>query len=165
MRMRVAAAALVLLAVALHALVTMPLQSRAAAASDQYRQARDQRRAARTRLAELERRESARSRAEAAFAAARSAPGGGVRDVRRKVVDLVSRSRVSGVRLAVRPARPPASASVGLAAEGSFDDVLRLTGELSRPGNGLILERVRLAPRGAARVVLDVQASGLGAAP
>jgi hypothetical protein len=165
MRIRVAAAVLVLLAVALHALVAMPLQSRAAAASEHYRQARDQRRAARARLAELERRESARSRAEAALAAARSAPGGGVRDVRRKVVDLVGRSRVSGVRLAVRPAPPPASASVGLAAEGSFENVLRLTGELCRPGNGLVLDRVRLAARGAPRVALDVQASGLGATP
>ena len=164
MRARVAAAVLLLLAVAVYAAGTRPLRAQAAAASEQYRQARDQRRDARARLAEIERREAARGRAAAALAAARSAPAGGVRDVRRGVVDVVTRARVSAVRLGVRPGRPPASASVTLSAEGSFADVVRLAAELARPGQGLVFDRVRLVSR-PPRVGLDLDAAGLGRAP
>jgi len=164
MRLRIAGAALVLVAALLHVAVARPLQARASAAADNYRRARDERRDARARADELERRAAALERAAAAVAAARSAPGGGVREVRRGVVDVVTRSRVSGVRLGVRPGRPPASAAVALSAEGPFADVLRLTAELARPGSGLVLERVRLVSR-PPRVGVDVEASGLGAAP
>lgn len=163
MKIRVTAGALLLLAAVLYGAVTVPLQSQAAAASEQYRQARDQRRDARLRQAELERRAAARARAEAVLAAARSAEGG-LREVRRGVVDLITRSRVSAVRLGVRPGRPPASATVGISAEGSFADVMRFTGELARPGRGLVLDRVRLVSR-PPRVGLELGASGLGTAP
>ena len=68
------------------------------------------------------------------------------------------------MRLGVRPGRPPASASVALSAEGSFADVMSLTGELSRAGRGLVLDRVRLNAR-SSRVGLDVEALGLGSIP
>lgn len=87
-----------------------------------------------------------------------------MREIRRGVVDLVTRARVSAVRLGVRPGRSPAAAAVSLSAEGSFADVVRLTGELARAGGGLVFERVRLASH-APRVGLDVQASGLAGAP
>jgi hypothetical protein len=161
---RVAGIVLLLLAVVLYVAGALRLESQAAAASDEYRQARDRRRDARSRLAELERREAARARGVAILAAARNAPAGGVREVRRGIVDLVTRSRVSSVRLGVRPGRPPASASVALSAEGSFADVMSLTGELSRAGRGLVLDRVRLSAR-SSRVGLDVEASGLGSIP
>ena len=161
---RVAGIVLPLLAVVLYVAGAVRLESQAAAASDEYRQARERRRDARSRLAELERREAARARAVAILAAARNAPAGGVREVRRGIVDLVTRSRVSSVRLGVRPGRPPVSASVALSAEGTFADVMSLTGELSRAGRGLVLDRVRMSAR-SSRVGLDVQASGLGSIP
>jgi hypothetical protein len=164
MRLRIVAGAFGLLAALLYAAVTRPLESQAVAAGEQYRQARDQRRDARARVADLERRAAARRRAAAMLAAARVAPGGGVREVRRGVVEIVTRSRVSSVRLGVRPGRPPASAAVALSAEGPFADVVRLMAELTRPGSGLVLDRVRLVSR-PPRVALDVDASGLGAAP
>jgi hypothetical protein len=164
MTARIAAGVLLVASLAVYLAVTLPLQSRAAAASEQYRKARDERRDARLRLAELERREAARTRATAALAAARGAPAGGVRDVRRGVVDLVNRSRLSGVRFGVRPGRPPATASVTLSAEGTFDDVVRLTADLARTGQGLVFDRVRLVAR-PPRVGLDLDAVGLGATP
>jgi len=164
MTLRAAGLVLVLVAALTYVAGAMRLESQAAAASDEYRQARDQRRDVRVRLAELERREAARTRAVAILAAARNAPAGGVREVRRGIVDLVTRARVSAVRLGVRPGRPPASATVALSAEGSFTEVMRLTGELARAGGGLVLDRVRLVSR-SPRVGLDVEASGLGSAP
>lgn len=163
-RLRIAAGVLGLLALLLYVAVARPLESRALAAGEEYRRARDQRRDARARVAELERRAAARARAAAILAAARNAPGGGVREVRRGVVDIVTRAGVSSVRLGVRPGRPPVSASVSLSAEGPFADVVRLTGELARPGSGLVLDRVRLVSR-PPRIGLDVDASGLGAGP
>ena len=144
---KVAGIVLLLLAVVLYVAGALRLESQAAAASDAYRQARDRRRDVRSRLAELERREAARARAVAILAAARNAPAGGLRDVRRGIVDLVTRSRVSGVRLGVRPGGPPASAAVALSAEGSFADIIHLTGELAQAGRGLVLDRVRLDAR------------------
>ena len=161
---KIAGIVLLLLAGGLYVAGALRLESQAAAASDAFRQARERRRDTRSRLAELERREAARVRAVAILAAARNAPAGGVREVRRGIVDLITRSRVSGVRLGVRPGRPPASAAVALAAEGTFADVMSLTGELSRAGRGLVLERVRLDAR-SSRVGLYVEASGLGSVP
>ena len=162
--MRVAGGLLLLLAVALYAGVAAPLQRQAAAAGGEYRQARQARQRARSRLADLQRRDAARARAEAVLAAARAAPGGGLREVRRHVVDLVNRAHVSGIRLGVRPGHAPVSATVGLSAEGSFADVVGLTSELAQPASGLVLERVRLSSR-ATRVALDLSAAGLGRRP
>jgi len=163
MSARIAGLALLALAAILYLAGAARFDSQAGSASDEYRQARDQRREVRSRLAELERRAAARARATAVLAAARSAPSG-VREIRRGVVDLVTRSRVSAVRLGVRPGRPPASAAVALSAEGSFADVVRLTAELARAGSGLVFERVRLVSH-APRVGLDVEASGVAGAP
>jgi hypothetical protein len=164
MKVRVGGLVLLLFAVVLYVAGSLRLDALAAAAGEQYRQARDERRDAQSRLARLERHEAARARALAVLAAARNAPAGSVREVRRGVVDLVTRSRVSGVRLGVRPGHPPASATVALSAEGSFADVVRLTGELARAGGGLVLERVRLVSR-SPRVAVDVEAAGLGNIP
>src|SRR5439155_544823 len=80
-------------------------------------------------------------------------------------LDRLQRSPLfAGVRLGVRPGRPPASAAVALSAEGSFADVMSLARELSRAGRGLVLGRVRLEAR-SSRVGLDLEASGLGSVP
>jgi hypothetical protein len=163
MTLRLVGGGLALLAALVHFVVARPLRSEAFSLGEKYAQAREERRAARARAEALERRAAALERAAATIAAARSTPAG-VREVRRGVVDIVTRAGVSSVRLGVRPGRSPASASVALSAEGPFADVVRLTGELARPGSGLVLERVRLSAR-PPRVALDVEASGLGAAP
>ena len=78
------AAALLVSAVVLYAAVAVPTQRQAAAAADEYRRARDEARDIRTRLARLERRDAAHTRAATALAAA--TPGDTVRAVRRSVV-------------------------------------------------------------------------------
>jgi hypothetical protein len=68
------------------------------------------------------------------------------------------------VRLGVSPARGPYAARVRLSAEGPFAQVVSLAGLLARPERGLVLERVRLAPRGQ-RVSLELEGVTLGASP
>ena len=82
-----------------------PTQRQAAAAADEYRRARDEARDIRTRLARLERRDAAHTRAATALAAA--TPGDTVRAVRRSVVQTLQNAGVSGVRLSVLPAGRP----------------------------------------------------------
>jgi hypothetical protein len=64
--------------------------------------------------------------------------------------------------LGVRPGPGPAEATVRVSAVASFPDAVRLSGELAGPGSGLILQRVRLEPRGdRQRIGLDVEAVAL----
>jgi hypothetical protein len=70
-------------------------------------------------------------------------------------------SGVSRVRLGVsQGTRPPLVVSVRLSGEGSFDDVLKLAGEVVRPGSGLLLEQVALQT-GGDRVGLRLDAVGV----
>jgi hypothetical protein len=155
------AAALVVAGVALYAAVAVPTQRQAAAAADEYRRARDEARDIRTRLARLERRDAAHTRAATALAAA--TPGGTVRAVRRSVVQTLQDAGVSGVRLGVLPGRPPYAARVRLSASGPYPEVMALTERLSRPETGVVLERVRLSPR-AGIVAVEIDGVTLGPA-
>ena len=137
-----------------------PLQEKALLAADEYRRARDERRAQQTRLLPLERREAALRQAAASFSSLSNGPTADPRGVRRAVVASLDGARVSGVHLAVRPGRAPVAASVHLVASGTFHDVVLLSGHLVRPGSGLILDRLRLAPR-PPLVDLDLEAFGL----
>jgi hypothetical protein len=130
-----------------------PLESRAAAAADEFRKARQERHAAEARLALARRRVSA---LDAAGGAPSDPPA-----LRRSVVRLLEHSRLSSVRLVVRPDRPPVTARVSLFADGAFADLVQLSGRLVRPGTGLVLERLRLAPRSSA-LGMDVEAVSLG---
>jgi len=159
MKVRILAAALLALAVALYAAAAVPMQRQAAAAADEYRRARDDARDMRARLARLERRDAAHARAARAVAA--DTPGAAVRAVRRSVVQTLQQARVSGVRLGVVAARPPYSTRVHLSATASFTDAVALTGLLARPETGLVLDRVQLSPRGDA-VALEVDGVTLG---
>jgi hypothetical protein len=50
---------------------------------------------------------------------------------------------------------------VHLTGVGSFDDVARFTGELARPGNGLVLSSISLVPRdGDVELSFDALAMG-----
>jgi hypothetical protein len=157
------AAALLLGAAATYAGLTLPLQARAAAAADAYRRARDERRDARARLDEAQRRASALRRAAPAAGGA-AFPRDPVGQARRGIVASLEGAGLSGVRLAVRPANPPAAALIRLGAEGAFADVVRLTGEMVRPGAGVILERYQLSSQGS-RVAVHLEGMGLQAAP
>ena len=159
MRARWVAAALLVAGIVLYAAAAVPMQRPAAAAADEYRRARDEARDIRSRLARLERRDAAHARATALAGA--STPGETVRAVRRSMVQTLQDGRISGVRLAVLPGRAPYAARVRLTAEGSFPDVIALSGRVARPETGVVLERVRLSPR-ADRVTLDLDGVTLG---
>jgi hypothetical protein len=104
------------------------------------------------------------SRERAAAASARASrmdvlPGtsaDAVARLRRSLLDSLRGQSVYNVRLAVTPGRPPLAAEARLSAEGSFADVVRLSGRLVRPGAGFVLRRVRMAPARDGGLVLDV---------
>ena len=153
------AAALVTVGVVLYAAVAVPMRRQAQAAADDYRRARDDARDMRGRLARLERRDAAHLRAASALAG--TTPAGTVRTVRRSVVQTLQNARVSGVRLGVTAARAPFAARVHLSASGSFPEVVSLAGLVARPETGVVLERIRLAPRGDG-VALELDGVTLG---
>jgi hypothetical protein len=143
----------------LYVAVAVPAQRQASAAAEEYRRARDEARDVRTRLARLERRDAAHTRAAAAITGA--TPGETVRAVRRSVVQTLQGAGVSGVRLSVAPGRAPLAARVRLTASGPFPEVIALTNRIARPETGVVLERIRLSPR-ASGVTLDLDGVTLG---
>jgi hypothetical protein len=142
--------------------LTMPLRAKAAAAADAYARARDERRAAQARLGEIRRRESALRRAAPKGSPALSRDPVG--HTRQGIVAALAGTGLSGVRLGVRPASAPAVAQVRLAAEGPFAEVVRLTGDLVRPGTGVVLETFHLTGRDS-RLAVRLEGVGLGAMP
>jgi hypothetical protein len=157
--------ALVLLAAtaAVYAGLALPLQRKAAAAADAYRGARDERRAAYARLGEIRRRESALRRAAPSGSAGAALSRDPVGQTRQGIVASLEGTALSAVRLAVRPGSPPAAAQVSVSAEGPFAEVMRLTGELVRPGSGVVIERFQLSGRDS-RVAMRLEGVGLEAA-
>jgi hypothetical protein len=147
--MRLRRAALVLLAAsgALFIGVTLPARQAVAAFNDPYRRARDARRATAQRLAKAEKRESAWQRVSALAPAAPVAGGEPAPRLRHDVLEAVQRAGVTSVRLSVRPARAPVAATLSLSAQGSLQAAARLSDDLTL-AQGLILERVRMAPAG-----------------
>jgi len=160
---RVAAALLLALTAVVYAALTVPFQKKAAAAADAYRQARDERHAAQARLGQLQRRQSALRRASPVRDAAR-AGADPVGATRHGIVASLEGTGLSGVRMSVRPGKPPVAASVQLSVEGPFRDVVRLAGEVVRPGTGVVLERVDLIGHDS-RVALSLLGVGLEASP
>jgi hypothetical protein len=67
------------------------------------------------------------------------------------------------VRLEVTPARPPLAAEGRMRAEGSFAEVVRLTGHLVRPGAGFVLKGVRLTRTPQGNVALEVEGMSVAA--
>src|SRR3954447_23389257 len=118
MNARWIAAFLVAAGIGLYAAAALPMRRQGAEAADEYRIARDEARDMRARLARLERRDAAHVRAAAALAGA--TPADTVRAVRRSVVQTLSGTKVSGVRLGVLASRAPYSARVHLSATGAF---------------------------------------------
>lgn len=164
MRLKAVAALVLALTAIVHWGLTLPLQRKAAATAEAYARARDERRAALARLAEAQRRESALRRASPARGGAASGPRDPVGATRSGIIASLEGTGLSGVRLAVRTGTPPAATAVNLAVEGPFRDVVRLAGEVVRPGTGVVLERFRLEGRDA-RVGMSLEGAGLEAAP
>jgi len=77
--------------------------------------------------------------------------------LRRSLLESLRGQPVVRVRLAVAPARPPLAAEGRLQAEGTFADVVRLSGHLVRPGAGFVLKRVRIAPTPHGSLALEVE--------
>lgn len=114
------------------------------------------------RLRALERRERARERAEALLRSSRG--GRSPADLHGVVAAALRDADLAGARIRVTPARPPVSARVELAAEGSYEALLEVSRRLTRPESALVLQRVRLVSR-AGVVALEVEGLGLEANP
>ena len=136
-----------------YAAMVVPARRDLRAAQDGFAQAREERQRLRVRVAELERRVQVRARVAAAPESGRGESAG---RLRRAVLSEVEGARVSGVQLSVSAGRAPVAAKVHLILEGSFPDVLPLTGRLVSGPPGLVLERLRLSPKDQ-RVVADLE--------
>ncbi len=100
------------------------------------------------RLNRVERVRASRERATATLG---SNAGRSLVDLRRSVVASLEGFALSNVRLSVASGRPPVSARVSLSAEGTFSEVIRLTGAIAGSGTGLVLDNVRVRPAPAGR--------------
>jgi hypothetical protein len=160
MRLRLLASLLLLAALAVHVAWTRRFRAEAAAAAEEYRRVRDERRLAAAELAREARLAAATGRVGVVPGTSPGTPA--ARAARRLVVGALASSGVATVRLRVTPGGgAPVGASVHLNGIGSLDDVARFTGELARPGNGLVLQSIALVPRGGA-VELSFGALALG---
>lgn len=160
MKARLLALALLAAAAAVHVTVTLPAQRQAAIDQEEYRRIRDERRRAQSRLARFDRAEALRRQAAAVLTA--PAAEDTVRLVRRSLIGSLEGIPVSNVRMSVRPgAGREQVAAVTLAADGDFEDVVRLSGHVARVGSGLVLRSVSFARR-PSLVGLTVEAVGPG---
>jgi hypothetical protein len=153
------AAVLALAALGVHVGLTVRYRAQGAAAADDFRRLRDERRQVASRVAQKTRLEDAQRRAgrlpdaEGGLTPARAA--------RLQVVRSLEGSGITRVRLGVSPGtRAPQAVSVRLTGEGSFEDVLRFSGAVVRPGSGLLLRQVALDTQDE-RVGLSLEAVGL----
>jgi len=152
---RLAALALVAGALVLHVGLARPAWHEAAAAQERFSRLRLEK-----RKLEAEIRVHERALARGRRAVRMDLPGGAPEDavgrLRRSLLESVRDQPVAGVRLAVSPARVPLLAEGRLRAEGSFADMVRLSGRLVRPGAGLVLSHVRFSPTRRGSVSLEV---------
>jgi hypothetical protein len=152
---RLAAIVLVTGALLLHLLLARPAWHEAAVAEDQVSRLRLEKRKLETEINAHER-ALARGRRAVRMVLPADAPTDAVGRLRRSLLESVRDQPASGVRLAVFPARPPLLAEGRLRAEGSFADMVRLSGRLLRPGAGLVLSQVRFSPTQKGGVTLEV---------
>ena len=108
------------------------------------------------RLAALARAEALSARATR-MEAVGEGPADAVARLRRSLLESLRGQPVTGVHLEVAPARTPLAAEGRVRAEGSFADVVRLSGHLVRPGAGFVLKNVRLARTRRGSLTLEVE--------
>ena len=142
--------------------MVVPARRELTAAQDAFARAREERQRLRLRVVELEGRIQIRAR----VSAAPPDPGRGdsAGQLRRAVLGVVEGSRVSGVQLSVSAGRAPVVAKVHLTVEGSFPDIVPLTGRLVSGPPGLVIERLRLSPKDR-HVVADLEGFRVEGAP
>ncbi len=156
---RLAALLLLLAALGLRLFVAVPAQREAAVLGEAYRHARHERREVAQQLALAKKRDARRQRALASMLAATPGDADPVTRLRRDAVASVREAGVSGVRLAVAPARAPIGATLQLSARGSLALASRLSADLTTK-RGLVLERVRFMPRDS-EVVIEIDGARL----
>lgn len=155
MNLRPLAAALALLALAVYLGLALPARREAAQAEDANARVHKERREARTRLLRLERQ---RPRASPAGAAT---PGERLRQLRRRVIEVVEAAPVSGVLLDVQPQAGSEALNVRLGVEGEYLDLARLSGRLASQEVGLALQTCRLlATPAGLRLELEATTAG-----
>jgi hypothetical protein len=160
-RLRLLAVLCALAALGVHLGWTRTFRAEASASADEYRRLRDERREAAALRARDARIAGAPARIGVVPGTSPSAAPAGA--ARRLVVSTLASSGVSTVKMRVTAGgRAPVAATVHLTGVGSLDEVARFTGELARPGNGLMLSNVSLAPR-EGQVELSFEALALGA--
>jgi len=140
----------------LHFAVTLPARSAAQAAWSEHRTLWAQQKATRQQLAGAERREM-RLRKAVALASTAGPAGGQLAWLRVAVLDSLSQVPVSGVKLEVRAAASPLSASVHVTAQGAWDNLLRLAARVTDPPAALVLDHVRLSS-GSSGLQIDLDA-------
>jgi hypothetical protein len=159
MRRRSIGALLAVVAAVAYLGFVLPARRAAADAGDEDRRARERKREALARLARVERVRASRQKAASTLGAA---PGGvSLVELRKSVLASLAQHSLSDVHLRVIEGRAPVLARVSVSAEGSFIDVVSMTGGLVRAGGGLVLDRVRVHPRGQG-VVVELEALRLG---
>ena len=154
---------MLMLAAVVHLGLTRPLERRTSSTLLELKRLDAERRQVASRMASLSRREALDRRLASAYSPAVLGSMGTLTAVRLSVVDSLGAADVTGVRLSVRPgsARTP---RVSLLAQGGFEQVVRLSAQLVRPGTGLVLEQAVFSSR-ASLVDLSLQATSLGATP
>ncbi|MGE0456336.1 MAG: hypothetical protein AB7O37_21420 [Vicinamibacteria bacterium] len=151
---------LVLLAGALAAQLALarPAREELWRSFDEQRVLREERRSVERRAAASERRVRLQ---DAAFARL-GARGGGATAQRAALLENVRPAGLDQVRLSVRPG--PRGTAFSVAATGSIEGALRYAGDVSAPGAGVALARLRLEGRGQ-DVALTLDGQFLGARP
>jgi hypothetical protein len=153
---RLAAAALFLGALLIELALTRPLGRDSAAAQERYFRLREEKRQLVARL-RSEERAATRGRQAMRMELPEGSPKDAVGRLRHSLLESVRDQPVSGVRLAVSGGQAPVLAQGTFRAEGSFADMVLLSGRLVRPGSGLVLSRVRFSPTRAGGVALEVE--------
>jgi hypothetical protein len=147
---RLAAALLLLVAVGVHAGVTVPARRQRDEARDEFARSREERERLRAQAARLDQR-----------APAVQAPAGDAAAARALRLSLLGATRgldLRAVQIAATPGRRgPAAARGRLVAEGNQADLLRAAGRLAEPSSGVQLERLALAEVRGAGVQLQVE--------
>ncbi len=161
MSLRVLALLGAAVALAVWVAAVRPAAQEIALAQREFARAREERERLRQRTAVLERRVAARAQLVAASSAA---SGDAVKALRRLVVDSVSKTPLSEVRLEVSPGRAPTAARVRLSVLGPFREILRFGERLLGAQSGLALERVHITATSAGRVIVEIEAFTLGPA-
>ncbi len=148
--MKLAAAFLLaLLAASLHYGLSLPAREALVRDGDTQRRLRAERREIERRLVPLQRSETARARALVALPAVALQQGQEAPGLRRTILAIVERFRVSQLKLSIRPGQGDSLAAFSLSLESDLDTLLQATSEVTSR-SGIVLSRARFTPAASA---------------